>query len=60
MAEQLGSLRSKLKTSDGEGLRYNAIDTKVSTRFLKEHASLLESVLQVEREVVEKARRITA
>lgn len=60
MTEQLSSFRSKLKTSDGESLRYNAIDTKVSSRFLKEQANLLESVLQVERTVVEKARQIIA
>ena len=60
IAEQLSSFRSKVKTSDGESLRYNAVETKVSTRFLKEQASLLESVLQVEREIAERARKIIA
>jgi transcriptional regulator with XRE-family HTH domain len=45
ISEQLSSFRNKMKTSDGERIRYNAVDTKVSTRFLKEQASLLESVL---------------
>jgi hypothetical protein len=58
--EQLSSFRNKVKTSDGERIRYNAVDTKVSTRFLKEQASLLESVLQVERRIAERARKIIA
>lgn len=58
MAEKLGAFRCKLKASDGESLRYNAIDTKVSPRFLKEQASLLESMLQVERAIAGMAGQI--
>ncbi|NLY18731.1 MAG: hypothetical protein GX045_07225 [Clostridiaceae bacterium] len=60
ITEQLGSFRNKLKAGDGENLRYNAIDTKNSTCYLKEQAELLQSIPQTEKEIAEKAKRIIA
>jgi len=58
MTEKLSMFRNKLKTGDGENVCYNAIDTKINTNFLKEQAELLESILQIEKASVEKAKRI--
>lgn len=58
IAEQLSSFRNKLKNADGEDLCYNTIKTKFSTCYLKEQAELLQSVLQMEKEIAEKAKRI--
>lgn len=57
---QLSTFRNKLKNSDGESIHYNDINTKISTSFLKEQAELLESILQTEKDIVEKAKQIIA
>lgn len=49
-----------MKTSGGEDLHYNAIDTKANPDLLKEQADLLESILQVESIIAEKAKQILA
>jgi len=48
---QLSTFRNKLKTSDGESIHYNDINTKISTSFLKEQAELLESILQAKKKL---------
>jgi len=60
IAGQLSSFRSQLKAGGEEPIRYYAIDTKISTRCLDEQADLLESMLQAEKEIADKAKRILA
>ena len=60
VAERLSSFRYKVKKSGGEDLHYNAIDTKANPDLLKEQADLLESILQVESIIAEKAKQILA
>lgn len=60
MAGMVSAFREKLRTYGGEELRYNAIDAKSSyeSSFREEQAGLLEKILHMEREIVNKVKRI--
>ncbi len=54
----LTAFREKLKSSNGPDLRYNCIGTKINyeASFRNEQIELLEKVLLIEKEIVEKAK----
>lgn len=62
IADMLTAFRKKMKTSDGDELRYNVIDTKINytASFRNEQVELLEKVLSIEKEIVKKIKIILA